>query len=318
MLLFLSFKGMSVTRPVLPDDAARVLLAEHWGIEQAKLAPLDAYDDVNVRVDWAAGRRAVLKVLHAEIDEAVVALQAAMMECLAAAGVVAPRALPTLTGAPWVRVQLGQHAHVARLLAWVPGRDYATVPPPQRPQLARELGRLVAQVDAALATVQPVPAAAHRESVWVTSYAHLIRSRRPSVQRRQTPARLALWDATVAAWEGEWRAQAAALARGLVHNDINDRNVLVDEDVTAPLRIAGVLDLGDACVEAYALALGNTVFYALLGLAPDAVVAAARGVVHGYCQLRPLSPAELRMVAVGARMRCLVSATMAGATSEAR
>ncbi len=101
-----------------------------------------------------------------------------------------------------------------------------------------------------------------------------------------------------------------------MRNTNADHNVLVSAEGEGPARVVGVLDLGDACVEVYALALGNSLFYAMLGLPLDQVRGVARDVVAGYCAQRQLSRDELKMAAVGARMRCLVSASMAGVSAE--
>jgi hypothetical protein len=55
--------------------------------------------------------------------------------------------------------------------------------------------------------------------------------------------------------------------------------VLVDDLGTT---ITGILDVGDACVECYALALGNSLFYALLGQLAQDVVPMARELIEGY------------------------------------
>jgi Ser/Thr protein kinase RdoA (MazF antagonist) len=276
---------------------------------------LDSYDDKNYRLDVANGSRFVLKVLHAECPENVVALQHAAMVALRAARIAAPYPVDTSKGTHWVVVELGPHRHIARLLEWVPGRDYQAVAPADRPQLAYMFGELVAQVDRAFEALNPIPEAAFRKWLWRTSDAHLVTEFRDSVVRRHSAARVAIWDETMRLWNTQWAAQAATLPQGLVHNDINDRNVLVSEE-GVPLKITGVLDLGDACVERYALSLGNSLFYAMLGLPLERVMDVAHQVTRGYCAAKPLSREELCMAAVGARMRCLVSATMAGATRE--
>lgn len=308
-----------ITRPSIAESKDVIeLVQKHWGIAISKVSPLDSYDDKNFRVvEEGNGTKWVFKVLHAECEERVVELQHAAMLALRKDGVAAPFPVQTRDGAWWVSVDMGGHTHIARLLEWVPGRDYAVIKPEDRPQLAYMFGELVARVDRAFQSLNPIPEAAFRKWLWRTSDAHMVAEYRASVQRRHTPERLAIWDETMRLWNTEWAPRAAALPQGLVHNDINDRNVLVSEEgAPPPLRVTGVLDLGDACVERYALNLGNSLFYAMLGLPLENVIQVARDLTNGYCAAKPLSREEKCIAAAGARIRCLVSATMAGATRE--
>ena len=77
-----------------------------------------------------------------------------------------------------------------------------------------------------------------------------------------------------------------------------------------------MIDLGDTCLERHCFSLGNTLFYMMLTLPLEHVLAAAKDVVKGYVRHNPLPEREVRLAWLGAKLRCLTSATMSGATQE--
>ncbi len=183
-------------------------------------------------------------------------------------------------------------------------------------------------MDAALREVRTAGGAERRRWVWRTSDVLLLRHYRPSVARRQTAARLALFDGLLEDFEQRVQPLLAAASEGVVHNDLNDHNTLQTD-----ARISGVIDLGDVCLERHCFSLGNTLYYMMLTLpvrdscffllsfliSPlqlEQVLAAARAVVVGYQRRNPLPPGELALAWAGAKLRCLTSATMSGATQE--
>lgn len=190
-------------------------------------------------------------------------------------------------------------------------------------------------MDAALRDVRTAGGAERRRWVWRTSDVGLLRHYRPSVARRQSAARLAVFDRLLENFEQRVEPRLAAAREGVVHNDLNDHNTL-----QAQGRISGVIDLGDVCLERHCFSLGNTLYYmmltlpvrththtlSLLFLFPaltlllsrqlEHVLEAARAVVAGYQRRNPLSAEELALAWAGAKLRCLTSAAMSGATQE--
>ncbi len=128
------------------------------------------------------------------------------------------------------------------------------------------------------------------------------------MEKRQSAARLAIFDSLLEQFE---KTDLTNCSEGVVHNDINDHNTLHDNG-----RISGVIDLGDCCFERHAFSLGNTLFYMLLTLPLEHVLSSAKKVVEGYLRHNPLPRRELEIAWLGAKLRCLTSATMSGATQE--
>ena len=293
------------TRPEFSASEASELLEKVWGLKATSLAPLPSYDDLNYKVDLSDGRRVVFKAFHAEENTSVLLLQDSVMRQLSEASVRSPSPVLNLKGETFAR----HGKHLVRVLDWVPGSDWIHLDEEARIRTMPEMGALVARVDAALSSVED--AAAHRHWVWRTSDALLLREFRWSVEKRQSAQRLALFDHLLAEYETTVIPQLEQCGAGVIHNDINDHNTLVEDG-----RVVGVIDLGDVCFERYCFSLGNTLFYALMGLAQERVLECAQEVLRGYLEQRRLSSLEQELVWTGACLRCLVSCAMAGHTSE--
>ena len=96
------------------------------------------------------------------------------------------------------------------------------------------------------------------------------------------------------------------LPRQVVHQDLNDFNVLAAADAIGRHHISGVLDFGDVLHTARVSELAIAVAYAMLRKA-DPLLAAA-DVVRGYCELAPLTDDELAAVFPIAAARLCVNA----------
>ncbi len=296
------------TRPHFTAEQCVELLSRVWGVARvADLKALPSYDDQNFAVRSETGRRFVLKAFHAEEREETMELQDAVMERLRGAGVTAPFALATVAGKSHHR----EEGHVCRLLEWVPGEDWCTMSLEAKLAAMRQVGELNGRMDAALRDVRTAGGAERRQWVWRTSDVLLLKHYRWSVAKRQSPERLAVFDALLARFESHVRPQLAAASEGVAHNDLNDHNTLHTEG-----RISGVIDLGDVCLERHCFSLGNTLFYMMLTLPLQHVLSAAREVAAGYRQHNALPEGEMQLAWEGAKLRCLTSATMSGATQE--
>jgi 4-aminobutyrate aminotransferase-like enzyme len=200
--------------------------------------------------------------------------------------------------------------HFVRLLAWLPGEPLALVP--QSSGLLEDLGRAVAELDAALDGFDHP--AIHRDFYWDLANAlSVVRDHAPLI----ADERMRLLVGSVARQvESRDGARLSRLRRAAVHNDPNDYNVLVSEGELPPeggsharRTISGILDFGDM-VHSYAVAdLAIAIAYAILGK-PDPLAAAA-SVVRGYRELRSLDRDEIAVLFNLARLRLCTSVCVA-------
>lgn len=98
---------------------------------------------------------------------------------------------------------------------------------------------------------------------------------------------------------------ARAVPRSVVHQDLNDNNVVCD----GAGRVSGVIDFGDMSLTETANNLAVALAYAFFGR-PDPLAVLAQ-MVRGYVALRPLGEAELRCLFPLACMRVCTTVVMA-------
>jgi Ser/Thr protein kinase RdoA (MazF antagonist) len=245
----------------------------------------------------------VLKISNATEDPAVIAFQHEALARLDAAGVPCQLPVPTSAGDVLVEVDLGGGGSplLVRLMTWLPGQPLATVPPAERtPALLRDLGWVMGR--AARAFEGWDHPAAHRDFQWEAGRGlRVIDSHAAAVA---DPGRAAL----LAAWRRRLASLAAVLPtlrQGVIHNDANDHNVLIDPESG---RVTGLLDLGDAVWSAVASELAVAAAYAALDTGdPLAVIAAIR---DGFEAALPLTDEERAVIVELVALRLATSVAL--------
>ena len=104
----------------------------------------------------------------------------------------------------------------------------------------------------------------------------------------------------------EMKTPYGTLRKSVVHNDANDNNVVVTEDLADP-KVRAIIDYGDAIHTQMINDVAITIAYAVMGK-PDPL-SATIPVVKGYHNLFPLMEKELEMLYVLAAMRLAISVT---------
>ena len=294
--------GAVLTRPSVDADRAAAILRERWGIDGI-LRPLPSERDRNFAVAPDGVDRFVLKISNATEDPAVIAFQHEALARLDAAGVPCQLPVPTSAGDVLVEVDLGGGGSplLVRLMTWLPGQPLATVPPAERtPALLRDLGWVMGR--AARSFEGWDHPAAHRDFQWEAGRGlRVIDSHAAAVA---DPGRAAL----LAAWRRRLASLAAVLPtlrQGVIHNDANDHNVLIDPESG---RVTGLLDLGDAVWSAVASELAVAAAYAALDTGdPLAVIAAIR---DGFEAALPLTDEERAVIVELVALRLATSVAL--------
>src|SRR5690348_5121024 len=291
-----------VAHHVTEAEAAR-LAREVYGLEGAARALPGEYDD-NFHLIAAPGRAFVLKVMHPAREPSFIDLQSKALVHLAsrAPQLPLPRVLPNRNGELFSEtIAADGSKRLVWLLSFLKGTLLAKVRP-HAPELLRDLGRLLGEMDAALQSFEHP--AAHRELKWDSSRAAWIKEYIPEIAGA---ARQALVEKFLALYRGEALARMPRLRRGVIYGDANDYNVLVSDPWPQPRKIAGVIDFGDMH---YGLTVSEAAIaaaYAILGKA-DPVKAAAE-VVAGYHGLFPLHEEEIAVLFPLMAARLAVSVT---------
>lgn len=287
-------------RPATEAEAIR-LARELYGLEASAHALPGEYDD-NFQLRVADGRSFVLKVMHPARERPWIELQCKALVHLAehSPQLSLPRVLANRAGELFSEITSEDGSkRLVWLVSWVKGSVLAHARP-QEPELFRDLGRFLGEMDAALESFDHP--AAHRELKWDSSRAAWIKEYTGEIAGTE---RRALVEKFIALYDAEVVPRIARLRRSVIYGDANDYNVLVCDPWPQPRKIAGVIDFGDMH---HGLTIANPAIaaaYAILGKSSPLEAPAA--VLAGYCGVFPLQEEELAVLFPLLAMRLAVS-----------
>lgn len=288
------------TPPVFGEEAARQILRDSFGVEPS-LTPLAGERDQNFRVDTPGGQRFLFKISNPADGLAVVELQTAALRHIEQVdpGLPVMRALPAVTGEPWVEVPGPDgRSYPARLFTFLPGRVTANAV--LTAQAIWSFGQTTARLGRALrGFFHP---AADYGILWDLTRAPELR---PLFTHLGDGARRAQVARVLDRFEARVAPVLPGLRAQVIHNDMSLDNVLLDDD----LRVSGIVDFGDMTHAALVCDLAVSVADVLHGRA-DAIEA-AEAMIGGYVSVTPLDDEEAGLLAdlVAARLATEVTVT---------
>src|SRR5437773_2894092 len=289
------------------DLETATLLAERIYALRAAATPLPSERDQNFLLTTKTGRKFVLKIANALEERALLEAQNQVMTYLSTRLTFCPRVVPTVSGAQMEQVVVpGGSSHFVRLITSLPGVPLGEVEV-RSPELSRNLGRKLGQLDHALADFDHP--AIHRDFHWdlangirtVHEYAPLVADTKFRNLIEQCADK----------FEREVGPLLHALRRSVVHGDANDFNVLVSEGELEPERrqVVGLIDFGDMVHSYTAGELAVAIAYMLLDQQDP--LAAAEPVIAGYHREYPLRENEIESLWGLTLMRLLMSVCLA-------
>ncbi len=217
------------------------------------------------------------------------------------ASIPVARVVRTAAGARWITVtDADGHERIIWLLTLLDGREYARLRPHSL-ALVAEFGATVAQLHRALAGF--THPALSRDFKWDLRRADWIARQ---LHEHADPARRALIEGIVARFAS---CKAALMAQpvAVLHNDLNDWNILVARDAAESPHISGIVDFGDIIEGPIVAELAIAGAYVVLDHpTPHRALAAF---VAGYHAVSPLTGAQLDLVWPLLLMRLAVSVT---------
>jgi len=261
------------------EDAVR-LARDLYGVDVAA-EPLPSERDQNFQLRDARGGRFVLKIANREERRDVLEMQNSLFEFLERhpLGLEFPRVVSDLRGTAITSVSGSDGAeYLVRLLTWVDGTCMALAAP-HSAELLGSLGAALGRMDNGLEGFSHP--GVQRVFHWDLRQAALAREHLNLLPARQRQIVEPLFEAWAAI---DWQS----LRSGVIYNDANDYNVLVDASGS---RVVSLLDFGDVVHSATVCDLAIGVAYAMLDK-PDPIGAAAQ-VVAAYHGVRPLTAAEV-------------------------
>ena len=261
----------------------------------AKLLPSER--DQNFRLTAPDGRAFVLKLANATESRDVLDFQNRAMIHIAAnrdifdrRAAVVPDVLSTTTGEQIAPVRgIDGTTHFARLLTYLPGKPLALVKPHDAELLA-SLGRFCGNLDHVLQDFDHP--ATHRDFHWDLENAGRIID--DYLKYIKTPEHRHLVEDLFKRFQAETEPQLPDLRTGIIHNDANDYNVLVEPDGRWHNTVSGVIDFGDMVYTRIVYEVAIACAYVMLNKA-DPLAVAGR-VLAGYHRSFPLTEAELAVL----------------------
>ncbi len=226
---------MHAAPPALSPEQAADVLRSAYGLA-GTARPLVSERDQNFEVRTDDGRSLVLKVSNPAEASAVVEMEVAAVEHVAAIdpSLPVPRAQPTLEGALVGSAAIGGVGHLVRLLPMLPGR---TVAPDELDFAAiRRIGVATGRLSHALRGF--FHSAAGRAIEWDQKQ---LPGLMPHAELVTDPERRRLLEAVLARFRERALPALPTLRSQLIHNDVTLDNLLIG----AGGEVSGVIDFGD-------------------------------------------------------------------------
>ncbi len=241
--------------------------------------------------------------MHPARERGLIELQCAALDHLAerAGHLSLPRVRPLTDGKRLTTTCFDGVARLVWMLTFVPGTVLAAARP-HSPQLLESLGRLLGEMDAALADF--THSAAVRELKWDLTRAGWIREHLHEIEG---PERQALVERFLTYYATDVEPSLEGLRRAVIHGDANDHNAIAGNAKDWPREITSVVDFGDMHHGLVVAEPAVAAAYAIMGTR-DPVEAAAR-VVAGYHGAHPLQAGEIACLYTLIGLRLAVSVT---------
>ncbi|HEA21337.1 MAG TPA: aminotransferase class III-fold pyridoxal phosphate-dependent enzyme, partial [Pricia antarctica] len=266
-----------------------------------KATSLPGYIDFNFKVIAVDGGRYILKVSRPEEDWEYLDFQQQLLQHVAefGKGLIVPRiVIDSEERSVSTFVDAEGNQRMLRLLTWIPGRLWGDVNP-QLDDLRYSLGERCGLLTKALQAFNH--SQAHRElewdvarSLWTTAHLNLFNKEEKRIviffQNRFKDA----------------RKSYELLRKAIVHNDANDNNLIVSEDLIKP-KVKAVIDYGDAVYTQVINDVAIACAYAIMG--HNDPLQTALPIVKGYSSKFPLEERELKHLYDAIAMRLVVSVT---------
>ncbi len=284
----------------ISEQKAEEIAFEIYGI-RGKATPQAGELDANFKLTTAENTHFILKISRPLRDDNYFDFQQQLLLHMARKkpDFRFPQLIKTLKGETHSEfIDASNQPRKVRLLAWISGRLWSAVNP-QLDDLRFSLGQKCGAITNVLSDFKHEFAKRDFEwdiaqMGWTNNYFHLFDA--------EQKACLSHFKNQFDAFKTDYNTRR----KSVIHNDANDNNIVVNDDLTDPSVLA-IIDYGDAIYTQTINDLAVTLAYAIMEQ-PDPL-AAALPLIAGYHAHFPLEEAELSMLytLVGARLAISVT-----------
>lgn len=294
---------MSYNRIKISTEQAEQILFELYHIK-GNASSLPGELDFNFRIKVENEEGYILKVSRPDEDENYLDFQQQLLQYVEVngKGLIAPKVITDKKGNTISEITdaFGVLRKI-RLLSWVSGRVWSNVNP-QLDTLRYSLGEQCGLLTNALQGFDHPES--HREfewdiaqSLWTKEHTTLFEGEEKEI---------------VSFFQKKFESvqdSYATLRKAVVHNDANDNNVIVSEDLTQP-KVRAAIDYGDAIHTQIVNDVAIACAYAIMH--HNDPLEAALPIVQGYHSTFSLTEEELKHLYVAISMRLVISVTKSG------
>lgn len=300
LLCYYKRSKMNYTSIKITIPEAENILFSVYGIT-GKATELPGEIDFNFKIKVQDKDCYILKISRPDEQEAYLDFQQRLLQYVTKNGqqIIAPKVILDKENNVISEIKDNQgNLRKVRLLTWVSGRVWSSVNP-QLDNLRYSLGEQCGLLTQALQGFDHPEA--HRDFVWDVA------------QSLWTENHLDLFPPEekeiLIHFQKQFKAYQSTytqLRKSVVHNDANDNNVIVSNDLIEP-QVKAAIDYGDAIHTQVVNDLAITCAYAVMGHRD--VLAAALPIIKGYHTRYPLQEIELAHVYTAIAMRLVISVT---------
>jgi len=294
-----------VDLPRFSTDEAKQLAGNLYGIT-GPVRELPSERDQNFHLEDASGTGFVLKIAARGEDRALLDAQNRAMDHVGRHGesVGCPSVRATLAGEEIAAARDRDGSeHFVRLVTWIPGDILAELRP-HTPELLADFGRFLGRLDRAFTGF--THPATKRTFYWDLAQADSTVS--TCGEHIEGPDGRALIGGFLSRFRHHVAPKLPALRTSVIHNDANDRNVVVSQDAASAPHVVGIIDFGDMVESRTVFNLAVGAAYGILDK-PDPVATAAQ-IISGYHQAFPLEDAEIELLYDLISMRLCMSVSI--------
>lgn len=288
--------AFDVEPPVVSEADLSRFAKAHYGVT-GSIKMLVSERDQNARIT-GDNEAYVLKISNAAEREAFLDFQNAALRHIADADSTLgiPKLISDHDGRDIARFSGQGDAHLVRLLTYLEGNLFSGAV--KTPALYQNLGRYAGRLSRALKGF------GHREAhrndfLW--NLDNVLATER-YVSDINEPTHRLLVEAAFARYRKHVCPVLPRLRGGVIHNDLNDNNLIVADD---GVSIAGAIDFGDMVYARQVNELATLLAYALFEA--DDIIAISRDIIAAYVQEFPLEPLEADVLFDLVAMRLVVS-----------
>ena len=287
----------STPPPAFSIEEAEAMVFDFYGLI-VRASALNSERDQNFLCSTPDDQRIVLKISNPDEDKAVLVMQNECMKYIHDHGaqLQVPLAIAGNAGNDIFVVNREATTYLVRTVSYLPGLQLKDVA--HNESMLYELGSFLGSLRQAMSGFDHY--AASRDFPWDIAYIDFIKA-----HKRYLPEGEEIVDYFVGLYEKNVLPNQTNLRKGVIHNDSNGDNVLVDNDGA----IRGIIDFGDVVYSF--VACEPAVCMAYVALEKDEPLEPIAQVLKGFHEKFPLTCDELLSVVYMVCIRSCITVTMA-------